>query len=160
MPAVTLPRGAITTSLVATLDALALPVGDCDAPLAPHGWQGEPNASGSNFIPWVVLAPSTASNSSGSIGASQSEWRAIYFITIAGVTRKQTESVADKTRIVLSSAAQTKVTATTLTTGADEVWSIQQVRVTSIGAVARNHGVSPPYYVQTDTVEVWLSKEL
>jgi len=154
MSAVTLPRGQISTYFVADLaDKLPFPVGDNDKPTESHGWQGEPNADASNYIPWCSLGAGTATNSGGPQSASQADWRLNYFVTTAGVARKQTEAIADMARDYLAKTLRQKILTTNGT------WSIQQVRVASIGGVNKV-GSQPTYFVQTDTVEIWLSREL
>lgn len=155
MTAVTLPRGQITTYVVESLrSTLPFPVGDTDYPTEPYGWQGEPNEAGTNFIPWVSVGTGTSSNSSGPISASAADWRANYFLTVAGVAREQTDTIADMARDQLVKIDRQKI----LTTNG--AWKIQQVKVTSIGAVQRIQSVRPFYFVQTDVLEFWLSREL
>lgn len=154
MSAITLARGPITTHLLAALrDGTVFPVGDAAPPTEPHGWQGEPNAAGTNFIPWLSFTSGTASVSGGTLGASASEWRAIYYLTTAGVTRSQTDGVADLARGLVVATERSNIAAGGLS------WRILQVRTTSIGGVVRVSSANPAYFVQTDTLEVWLSKE-
>lgn len=147
-------RGYFTKHLLTTLAGFALPVGDNDVPSAPHGWQGEPNESLSNFIPWIVLAPGQASRAQGSIGDPQSDWVLPYYFSSAGVSRTQTESVADKIRDRLKDLVKEIVLLK------DENWKLTYVGVTSIGGVSRIGSTSPAYHVQTDAIEFWLSKEI
>lgn len=149
-------RGQITTHVVDYLNELPhnYPIGDSEPPREPHGWQGEPNSGGTNFIPWLTLSAGNANNSSGPIAASQADWKLIYFLTTAGVTRQQTEAVADTSR------EHMVVLERSLIPAGSSNWKVQQVRVTNIGGVTRIGQISPSYYVQTDTYEIWLSKEL
>jgi len=155
MTAVTLPRGQITTYVVDALrTALPFPVGDNTEPNEPYGWQGEPNEAGTNFIPWVSVGTGASSNSSGPQAASQADWRANYFLTSAGVARQQTDQLADQTRDELVKMARQNIITTNGT------WRIQQARVASIGGINRMPQTRPFYFVQTDVIELWLSREL
>lgn len=147
-------RGSFTQFLITRLGSFALPVGDNDAPTTAHGWQGEPNATSTNFIPWLIVAPGSASRSDGSFGDAQQEWRLPYYVTSCGVTRQQTESVADKIRTELKTYSNSSLSLKT------EDWRLTTVLATTIGAVSRIGTTNPPYHIQTDTLEFWLSKEL
>lgn len=153
MTVVTITRGPITERLIAQLASLGLPVGDNSPPTTPHGWQGEPNADTSTFIPWMSVVAGTAQAGVGSFGMSASEWRLPYSVTYAGVTRKQLDWLADKARDGLVSIARENV----LTDGGS--WRICQIRCTSVGASNRFGAPFPDYYTQSDLFEVWLSKE-
>ena len=146
-------RGFFTQHLLDELAGFALPVGDNDAPDAAHGWQGEPNENLAEFIPWLVLAPGTANRSSGSFADPQENWQLTYFLSTAGISRKQTESVTDKARNHLKALTKESVTLK------DESWKLTYVEVTGIGSVNRVGGTNPPYHLQTDTFVFWLSKE-
>jgi hypothetical protein len=60
MSASTINRGPITDRVLTELAVDGLPVGDNSAPTTAFGWQGEPNADGSNFIPWMAAYGGTA----------------------------------------------------------------------------------------------------
>lgn len=154
MPPSSFPKAPLTDHIISVVQDVGFPVGDASFPAAPHGWQGEPNSTGTNFIPWITVMPGQAGTSSGPMGASQADWRMPYYFTIAGVTRKQTEMLSDKLRVRLVEQARVVVDAY------EEKWSIQQARVLSIGGINRQSAVNPSYYLQTDTVEIWYSKEL
>lgn len=155
MTAVTLPRGQITSYVVDTvLATFTFPVGDNTEPTKPYGWQGEPNDEGTNFIPWISVGTGASSNSSGPQAASQADWRANYFITTAGAARQQTDQLADQARDTLVKMQRQSIMTTNGT------WRIQQARVASIGGINRMPQTRPFYYVQTDVIELWLSREL
>lgn len=155
MTAVSLPRGQITSHIVGELlDSFPFPVGDNDAPTTPYAWQGEPNADGSNFIPWISIGTGTSTRSTGSLATSQSDWQANYFVTSAGVARKQTDQTADLARDFLVKLERQKIITTNGT------WKLQQARVTSIGGIQRMNPARPHYFVQTDVIEFWLSREI
>jgi hypothetical protein len=138
----------------AILTGFPFPVGDNDNPTDPHGWQGEPNEAGTNFIPWISVGTGASSNSSGPQSASQADWRANYFVTTAGVARKQTDQLADQARDLLVKTQRQNIITT------DGTWRIQQARVASIGGINRMPQTRPFYFVQTDVIELWLSREL
>jgi hypothetical protein len=146
-------RSLFTDHLLAELASFALPVGDNDAPDEPHGWQGEPNENLANFIPWLVVAPGQATRSQGTFADPQETWQLPYFVSSAGISRKQTENVADRVRRAFKALAKVNVTLK------DETWRLMYVHVTGIGGVNRIGGTNPAYHVQTDTFEFWLSKE-
>lgn len=155
MTAVTLPRGQITSYVVDTILAgFPFPVGDNNEPDEPHGWQGEPNSDGTNFIPWVSVGTGASNNSSGPQSATQSDWRANYFFTTAGIARKQTDQLADQVRDLMVKTTRQNIMTTNGT------WRIQQARVASIGGINRMPNTRPFYFVQTDVIELWLSREL
>ena len=61
-------RSAVTSGLIVKLRTLNFPVGDNNSPTdvnniaVPFGWQGEPNATGTNFTPWLTLSPIASSD--------------------------------------------------------------------------------------------------
>lgn len=155
MGPVSVPRGEFTQYVYDYLSGeLDYPVGDNEPPVAPHGWQGEPNADGSNFIPWVTLVPGTATVSSGSFDASQQDWRIAYMLGSSATSRKQLENIADLVRRKIVNIQRQKI----LTT--EGTWAILQARVTGISAVTRIGQLNPAYFTQTDTVELWLSRDI
>ena len=145
-------RGDFTAHLITELSTVVL-VGDGEGPDA-GGWDDDPNAAGSSYHPYTVLNPLTTQEATGSIGDSNSEIRAPYSMTSYGVSREQVEFFADKAREVAVGLARSDVLL-----GEDQ-WEIQQVRVSSIGGVARNDSVRPSEFSQTDVVMIYLSKEL
>jgi hypothetical protein len=153
MSASTINRGPITDRVLTELAVDGLPVGDNSAPTTAFGWQGEPNADGSNFIPWMAAYGGTARPGEGSFADSASEWRLPYTVTYAGVTRNQLDWIADKARKRL--VAITREVVATETGN----WKICQIRCTSVGATNRVGSPFPDYYTQSDLFEVWLSKE-
>lgn len=150
----TVNRAPITDRLITELEGDSLPVGDNNVPTDAYGWQGEPNADGSTFIPWMSINGGAAQRQSGSLGNSSSEWQLSYTINYAGVSRKQLDWIADRARNRLVSIARESVT-----TGSGN-WKIQQIRCTVVGATNRVGIPFPDYFTQADLYEVWISKEL
>ena len=151
---ITINRGPITLRLLDELKELNLPVGDNATPEDPHGWQGEPDADGSNFIPWVVLTPGTAPAGTGTFAESAEDWRLPYTVFYAGVSRDQVEWLADKMRSKFVDIEREVIT----TDSGD--WKILQLRCTSLGGTTRVGTTFPDYFTQADLYEVWLSKEI
>lgn len=145
-------RQPITDRVLTELNTLSLPVGDNNKPEAPFGWQGEPNADGGNFIPWMVLTAGQGRQQArpGSFGDSNSEWVLSYSVFCAGVRRDQIDWLADKVRTKLTSIARENVNG----------WRIQQLRCVNIGGTVRINQTFPDYYQQVDVYEISLSKEM
>jgi hypothetical protein len=85
---------------------------------------------------------------------SAADWRVNYFITTAGMARKQTDQLADTARDTVVKLARQTI----MTTNGN--WRIQQARVVSIGGINRMSQTRPFYFVQVDVVELWLSREI
>lgn len=149
-----LSRGPITTRLLAELATEGFPVGDNASPEVPFGWQGEPNSPNATFTPWLSLSPGNAVLQAppGSLGDSQSEWRLSYAVVYAGLSRKQTEALADRMRLNLTNVS--RETVSTPTGG----WRIQKTTCISIGNTTRIGSAYPDYFTQADSFEVWVTK--
>lgn len=139
----------IVLSVMAT--ATQLPVGDGEKPVA-GGWQGQPNTTGSNFIPYNVLQASSATTSMGSFGHPQCIWQLPYFVYSFGVRRNQCEAIADRARDSLSTMTHQNYSL------GSHPWTVMQIRVDSIGGVTRYDQFDPPYWGQVDTLTVWISE--
>lgn len=146
-------RRFLTDILLARLGTAGQPVGDAVSPPG-GGWIGQPNADGSNFTPYVVLTPGPASVSSGPIGDTQADWQLAYSMTSFGVSREQVEWMADTARAV----AVTLARETVMLNG--DGYAVQQAREQVIGPVQRVDATEPAYYGQTDSISLWISKEL
>jgi hypothetical protein len=155
MPPSALSRGPITTALVTHLETAGFPVGDNSAPTIPYGWQGEPDSANTTFIPWMSLTPGTATpqNPPGTFADTGTEWRLSYTVFYAGVTRKQQEALADRMRSTLVSITRQGVVTDTGT------WRIQKVSCPGVGSSNRIGSAYPDYFTQSDTFEVWITKE-
>jgi hypothetical protein len=86
------------------------------------------------------------------MGDSQSEWRLSYSVVYAGISRKQTEALADRMRMNLTNIVRESIDTDT---GA---WRIQKVTCTSIGNTNRIGSAYPDYFTQADSFEVWVTK--
>lgn len=151
----TVSRGPLTTRVLDELKDLSFPVGDNSAPTTPYGWQGEPNATGSSFIPWLSLTSLAAQPQRipGALSDTGTEWIMPYTVFFAGLSRKQTDALADKTRENLVNMERELIS--TLTGD----WRVMKVGCTAIGSANRVGSAYPDYYTQADTYEVWISKE-
>lgn len=150
----TIQRGSITSHLIGVLETANLPVGDNTVPTDAYGWQGEPNADGSTFIPWMSLNAGVAQPGNGPFAASAADWKLPYTVNYAAVSRAQLDWLADKMRDVLVNTERTTVTTLQGT------WKFVQVRCTAVGATNRVGNPFPDYFTEADLFEVWISKEL
>lgn len=150
----TLHRAPVTAALLSLLALTNKPVGDAIMP-ANAGWSGnQPNKDGSNFTPYVVLTPGSATASSGSMAMPQADWRMPYSLSSFGVSRQQCEWMADRARYT---ADGLKGQTLDLTTG---TFRVQMVAVDAIGGLVRVDATEPPYWGQIDQITIWLSKEI
>lgn len=147
----TLSRRKLTDLLVATLEATSVPVGRGEAPPA-GGWTGQPNAPGSYFTPYYVLIPQAITATSGPVNDPQGDVQAPYALESFGLSQGNCEGTADKGREALDALKKTTVSLGTFT------YTIQQVWVEVIGGVSRVAGTDPPYYGESDTLTVWLTR--
>lgn len=148
-----LSRGPITNRLLDELAVEQFPVGDNAAPKTPYGWQGEPNAPGTTFTPWMSLSPGAATlQAPQTMADSQSDWKLAYSVSYAGISRKQTEALADRMRLNLTNIKRESIDTPT---GA---WRIQKITCTAIGNTNRIGSAYPDYFTQADSFEVWVTK--
>jgi hypothetical protein len=148
-----LSRGPITNRLLVELETEGFPVGDNASPDIPFGWTGEPNEPGTTFTPWLSLSPMAGRiQVPQAIGDDQRDWRLAYSVLYAGLSRKQTEALADRMRMNLTNIAKESITTPTGN------WRIQQVHCTAIGNTTRIGSAYPDYFTQADSFEVWVTK--
>ena len=149
-----LSRGPITNRLLAELATEGFPVGDNASPAVSYGWTGEPNDPAVTFTPWLSLSPGAATLQApaGSLGDSQSDWRLNYAVTYAGLSRKQTEALADRMRMNLTNIAREYIDTPTGS------WRIQKTTCIAIGNTTRISSAYPDYFTQPDSFEVWVTK--
>jgi hypothetical protein len=155
MPPSAIARGPITTRVLDILTDLGFPVGDNSSPADPHGWQGEPNEPSKTFIPWTALTamPGQAQSPPGTFGDTGTEWRLGYNVFYAGISRKQTEALADRSRLKIVQIHRETVVSETGN------WRIQKASCVAIGSSNRVGSAFPDYYTQSDSFEVWVTKE-
>jgi hypothetical protein len=154
MQADTISRGPITDRLLTQLATEGFPVGDDAAPTVPYGWQGEPDDPGKTFTPWITLTPSTAipQNPAGALANTYADWKLGYQVGYAGISRKQTEALADRMRHGLTYIVRERVQTPT------GDWKFQKAACVTIGNTSRMGSAYPDYFTQTDTFEVWVTK--
>jgi len=140
--------------VIAELETEGFPVGDNSYPDDPYGWQGQPNEEGGSFIPWMSVTPGAAmpQNPVGALADTGTEWRLPYNVFYAGISRRQTEALADRLREALTNISREKITTDTGT------WKIQKISCTAVGSNNRVGSAYPDYFTQSDSFEVWISK--
>src|SRR5262245_866349 len=140
-------RGPITDRLLRQLETEAFPVGDNAQPTVPFGWQGEPNQPGMTFTPWLSLSPAAAvpQTPAGPLANTYADWKLGYIVNYAGLSRKQTEALADRMRHNLCYIERELID--TPTGG----WKVQKVSCTAIGNTNRISSAYPDYFTQADT---------
>lgn len=149
-------RSPITGMLLATLTGTGIAVGDAVAPRGNIGWVGQPNAEGTNFIPYAVLTPLPAQlgGSGGELTDPGGDVWFPYAITCYGVTREQVEDLADDLRIAAQRIRKVDIPQWSGTS--DEYGRrIQSVVVQTYGAIQPLGDTDPRTYGQTDTVSLW-----
>lgn len=147
-------RSAITTAFFTVLTGSGKQVGLGVAPRGNVGWVGQPNADGTNFIPYSVLTALPAAMGTGSFSEPNEDIWFPYAITSYGVSHSQAEDMAD----VLRQAAQSirKLTVTQFVGSDDEYGRrIQAVVVQAYGGVQPIGDTDPRTYGVTDTVSLW-----
>lgn len=146
-------RRLLTTALTTALSTdTGMPVGLANAPID-GGWDGEPNKDGSNFTPYIVVTPQTATSASGPFDDPQADRQFPYAISCFGVMPEQTEWMADKARATAETLKKTTVVL------GDGNYRIQQVRTDLIGGLQRVDTPDPPYWGQTDMMTLWLTRD-
>jgi hypothetical protein len=146
-------RQKLTEAVMAAAEGIA-PVGLLQAPNN-SGWDSKATGSaGAKFRPFSVLVPGMATlQAQQSFGLDENDWRCTYTVSSYGVSVTQAEQIADDVRNVIEAMTGASVTL-------EGSYSVQQVRVSVIGAVQVVNSAEPPYYFQTDTYEVWVTKEI
>lgn len=147
-------RSPFTAAVLDACRSLGKPVGDADVPEIAYGWDGQPSSPGSSFTPYLVVYPQAATVSSGPIASPSADWQLPYVLTSYGATREQCEWLADRARNAIRSLKDTTMA------GGDGQYTVIKAGTASIGTVSRQDVTDPPFFAQTDTVVVWVSKEL
>jgi hypothetical protein len=145
-------RRLLSAAIVTALETTTMPVGLAHAPHG-GGWDGQPNKDGSNFIPYAVVTPQTATQASGSLADPQADRQLPYALSSFGVQPEQTEWMADKARNAVEAMKKTVVVL------GDATYKIQQVRTDVIGGLQRVDSTEPAYWGQVDVVTLWLTPQ-
>lgn len=156
-------RSAVTSGLIISLRTLGFPVGDNSSPTdvdnapVPFGWQGEPDAAGTNFTPWLSLTPMPGQGQGGDLRSlgGQEFWLLNYSLYVAGVNRNQAELLADRARNLLCNLG---VDTVLTVTGESAAWNIVGVKCPNLGSNNRVGEAIPYYYTQTDSYQVWVTE--
>ena len=143
-------RRLLSALVVAAADGAGMPVGLANAPID-GGWDGQPNQDGSNFTPYVVVTPQTATQASGPMSDPQADRQIPYAISSFGVLPEQTEWMADKARSAIGNMKKTVVSL------GDGDYKVQQVRTDVMGGLQRVDSTDPAYWGQVDVVTLWLT---
>lgn len=147
-----LNRRVLTKAVIDKLKEIDKPIGDGVTPKN-AGWTGgQPNADGTNFVPYSVVSTGSSSNSSGPISDFQADWQTTYAVSSFGVSREQTEWMADTARSKLA-----LLKGSILNLG-DSNYKVILVRVDAIGGIQRVDATEPQYWGQTDAYTVWVTK--
>jgi hypothetical protein len=150
-------RAPITSEINTLVKTLGFPVGDNSSPgaVGTYGWQDEPNEAGTNFTPWLVITAMPGQGHSDQSISSLAEdafWLLSYSIFVAGVSRNQTEVLADRVRHLMANLNDV------LVTGESASWLIDGARCVNLGSNNRVGEASPYYFTQTDSYTVWVTK--
>jgi len=144
-------RRLLTQAVLVAIEETEKPVGVANSPLA-GGWQGEPNLDGSNFVPYVVITPQTATFATGPMSDPQADRQIPYAISSFGVMPDQCEWMADKARTAVEALKKATVEL------GDADYKIQQVRTDVMGGLVRVDSTDPPYWGQVDVITLWLTR--
>ena len=159
MTASNLERGAVTAQVLIKAATIGKPIGDGEMPRGGvAGWQGgQPNADGTNFIPYTVITPLSVQMGTGPLSDSGTDVVIPYAVTSYGVSRQQCEWMADGVRAAIEGLHRADIV---MYSGKANQYNrrVQQVVEQSIGPVQRVGDTDPPYYGQTDVVALWTSR--
>lgn len=144
-------RRLLTAAVITAAATAGKPVGYANAPLT-GGWDGQPNADGSNFTPYCVVTPSTATTATGPFDDPQGDRQIPYSIASFGVLPEQAEWMADEARAAVEAMKKTTVVL------GDGSYRIQQVRTDVMGGLVRVDSTEPPYWGQVDSLTLWLTR--
>jgi hypothetical protein len=149
-----LQRAPVTKALLAVVKTAGFP---SEVALIPKdgGWRnGAPAAPESVFTPYTVIIPRTAGFSTGPISEPQGDWHLPYDINVYAIRGDETELLADAVRVAAAGMVGSSITVQ------GPSYKIQKIALTAIGQITRVDQSDPPFYIQTDTLEVWVGKEL
>jgi hypothetical protein len=143
-------RRLLSAAIVTAAETTGIPVGLAHAPDG-GGWNGQPNLTTSDFVPYGVVTPNTATQATGSLSDPQADRQLPYSVSAFGVMPEQTEWVADKLRAAVEALKKTTVVL------GDGTYKIQQVRTDVIGGLQRVDQTEPAYWGQVDVMTLWLT---
>lgn len=123
---------------------------------AEFGWQGDMNAEGAEFRPYVVITPQTATREDSPVGATGADWTLPYLFTVYGVDRRQTEDLADDVRNYLTGIYMINLDSRS----GESSWRVSYIECPSIGGIGFNAQVKPKMYSQTDSYTVKVSRRI
>lgn len=148
-----LQRYPVTQAVLAAVKSAGYP---SDVALRPKdgGWTGQPGGPDSFFQPYSVVIPRTASFSGGPIAEPQGDWHLPYDINYYGIRADEIDLFADDARVALAEMVRSSITVQ------GPSYRVQKIALVTIGQITRVDQSDPPFYIQTDTIEVWVSKEL
>jgi len=132
---------------------IGLPVGRVIAP-DEAGWQTDSTKPGSEFVPYIVLTPGTASPVWPTFDDPSQDWNVPYQATTYGVNVDQVEDLADEARKLLLA---TKKVAVAMSEGS---WRVTTISCTAIGGVGYTTAIDPTAYSQTDSFTLSLSRSI
>lgn len=122
--------------------------------ISPMGWQGDPHAPGTQFIPYAILIPQNITMpTAGMDHPGPIDLDVPYLVTVFGVAVSQVEDICDDIRQAagaLYKADRVKVN--------NDSWTITRIINTAIGGVGWNNQVSPAMYSETDSYNVSVSR--
>lgn len=154
-----LERGAVTRAVLVAAAAVGKPIGDAEMPRGGvAGWQGgQPNADGTNFVPYSVITPLSTVTGTGPLSDSEGDIVIPYAVTSYGVSRQQCEWMADSVRLAIDALTRTDIE---MFSGKANQYNrrVQQVVDQTIGTVQRVDQTDPPYYAESDVVALWTSR--
>lgn len=120
---------------------------------SPGGWNNNPGAPGSQYVPYSVINPLVASEPSGSLGDSGQIWRLPYSLHSYGISGVQTERQSDKLRKLVNEMERVVVVL-----GGDS-WCIMKATTPTVGGIVPIEATAMTTYAQYDQLMIWISKE-
>lgn len=149
-----LQRYPVTQAILSAAKSAGYPSDVCLIP-KDGGWRsGAPAGPGSVFEPYSTIIPRTASFSVGSIYDSQGDWHLPYDLNYYALRADETELLGDAVRVAVAG-----MVGSSITVQGQPSYSVIKVNVATVGQITRVDLSDPPFYIQTDTIEVWVAKE-
>jgi hypothetical protein len=147
-------RHPVTLAVLTAVKTAGYPSDVCLIP-KDGGWRsGAPAGPGAIFTPYSTIIPRSVGFSTGSIAEPQGDWHIPYDINFYAIRGDETELLADDVRVALAGIVGSSITVQ------GPSYKIQKINLAVVGQITRVDQSDPPFYIQTDTVEVWVGKEL